>query len=94
MPLPDDRTRVEDAVKLGRTIGWIAAAQLLAYEFDLPEGLIPEIARRLEGHRASATSRRGTPERPTTAMIVEWLAGAPKRKKPATGAAGKRRNKQ
>lgn len=87
---PDDRTRVEDALKLGRAIGWVAAAQLLAYEFQLPESLISEIASRLEGHQALAKSRRGSAGRFTTAMIAEWLAAAPKRERPAR-AAGKRR---
>jgi hypothetical protein len=76
---PDDRTRVDDAVKLGQAIGWGPAAQLLAYEFELPRRMVPEIARRLERHRASSTRPKGSGERFTTATIAAWLADAPKR---------------
>jgi hypothetical protein len=85
---------IEEAVAMGRRkrgrLPWSEVAAALAGTLEQPAGIVPELARRLEGHYVATKQGHLPAGRFTTATIAAWLFAkrvAPKRSR----AIGKRR---
>ena len=65
-----------------------ASAALLARFLGQPQTIVPELARRLEGHYVPQKQGRIPKGRYTTAQIADWLAGDPEVVPPVSWRAG------
>jgi hypothetical protein len=91
---------IETYVTLGRWAGpsgpqpWDRCAAGLAHATGQPKAIVPELAKRLEGHRVATKSGKSPKGRYTTAEIAEWLTGDPEYARHAKRRASKSRKEK